>query len=548
MTIKDYDSWDKSRLVAELKRLSSRKKYGLVWEEKPEAVVEQCKSQLPVLEEVTDRILEIDASLPTNFIIEGDNYHALSVLNYTHAGKIDVIYIDPPYNTGAKDWKYNNDYVDANDTYRHSKWLSMMHSRLLLAKKLLKEDGALICAIDENEQAHLGVMLEEIFPDKKIDCITIIHNHGGIQGLNFSYCHEYAYFIYPLKGSRITPEKRTDGDLTPFRDWGKENSKRELARNCFYPILVKNGRVVGFGDIPDDSYHPEVNVLQKDGSIAVYPIDKNGIERRWRFARNTVDEIIEELVAVEKRGVFSIERMKQDYTRKTVWTDAKYNANIYGTQLLSKILDAKFPFPKSLHTVKECLEAFKHSKNATILDFFAGSGTTAHAVLKLNQEDGGQRKFILVTNNENNIAEQVTYPRVKSVIEGYAEESSIPANLRYFKTAFVKKSEVSDDTRRELIQKSAEMICLKESTFKKVYDNKKFKIYQNETQVTGVLFDLDAIAEFKERLAKVGMKANIYVFSLSSDNFAEDFSDLAITHKIRPIPEGILEVYRKIFA
>jgi len=164
--MKKIDDMTKEELVALVKEVKKRKKYGLVWEDKPEDVVEQCKKELPVLEESKDKAIQKDEGLPTNLIIEGDNYHSLSVLNYTHAGKIDVIYIDPPYNTGAKDWKYNNHYVDSNDNYRHSKWINMMHHRLTLARNLLTEDGILICAIDDNEFANLKLLLEEILPSR----------------------------------------------------------------------------------------------------------------------------------------------------------------------------------------------------------------------------------------------------------------------------------------------------------------------------------------------------------------------------------------------
>lgn len=551
MAMKDYDSWDKSRLIEEVRRLSARKKYGLVWEDKPEDVVEKCKMELPVLEEIEERAIEIDPSLPTNFIIEGDNYHALSVLNYTHAGKADVIYIDPPYNTGAKDWKYNNDYVDGNDSYRHSKWLSMMEKRLVTAKRLLKEDGVLVCAIDENERDHLGLLLEGIFPDSEIHCITIVHNPRGIQGGNFSYTHEYAFFVFRagLKAIGARKIREEDVDWRNLRDNGGE-SLRTDARNCFYPIIVEDERVIGFGDVVEAGSHPTGQTVQKGERYYIYPIDPQGIERKWRYARQSVEDILPLLRAKKRRSGFDIELGKDFGTVRTVWQDSRYDSNEYGTKLIKSIVpSAAFNFPKSIWNTYDCIAPLVNTKkHALIVDFFAGSGTTGHAVMELNKEDGGNRKFILCTNNENKIAEEVTYPRIKGVIDGYADVKGIPANVRYFKTAFVPRSDVSDDTRRSLISKSTEMLCVKESTFKKVADNKKFKIYRNQEQATGILFDLDAIDEFKEKLDATELPASIYVFSLTSDNFAEDFENLTIKHRIRPIPEGILEVYRKIFA
>ena len=249
MPAKKEDNLEKEKLLAEIERLKrelkKRKKYGLVWEEKPEEVVEMCKSKLPVLKEVKGKEIMTDPDKPVNLLIEGDNYHALSVLNYTHPKSIDVIYIDPPYNTGAKDWKYNNDYIDINDAYRHSKWLSMMSNRLKIEKYLLKNDGALICAIDENECNRLGILLEGIFKDHEIHCITIIHNPRGIQGRNFSYTHEYAYFVFRKNMQVIGSRKIRNEDIywSNLRNWGGE-SLRTDAKNCFYPIIIKNEKII----------------------------------------------------------------------------------------------------------------------------------------------------------------------------------------------------------------------------------------------------------------------------------------------------------------
>lgn len=190
-----YDGWTRERLLEEVKKLKKRKKYGIVWEHKPEDVVEQCKRELPVLKEVKSKEIITDPTAPVNLLIEGDNYHALSVLNYTHKRKIDVIYIDPPYNTGASDWKYNNNYVDNDDSFKHSKWLSMMSSRLALAKNLLKKDGILVCAIDDNELGTLSLLLGEIFPAKIQNTVVIVNNPHAVARSGFSRSHEYALFL-----------------------------------------------------------------------------------------------------------------------------------------------------------------------------------------------------------------------------------------------------------------------------------------------------------------------------------------------------------------
>lgn len=297
----------------------------------------------------------------------------------------------------------------------------MMQSRLTLAKNLLTDKGVLICTIDENESATLRLLLDDIFgADYEYNCITIIHNPRGIQGKNFSYTNEFAYFVIP-KGDKIIGERHLSDDeiyWSPLRNWGSE-SLRTDARNCFYPIIVNDDKIIGFGDVSPNDYHPKKNELLEDGSIAVYPIDAKGVERKWRYARQSVEGILDYLAVKKTRGVYDIELGKTFGTYKTVWSDPKYDANGYGKQLLNSILpNCSFDFPKSLWNVYDCLYSVVAKKSdATILDFFAGSGTTGHAVMKLNAEDGGNRRFILCTNNENNICRDVTYERIKRVID-----------------------------------------------------------------------------------------------------------------------------------
>ena len=387
-----------------LVRLLNTKKYGLVWEEHTELVEEEMKTKIPVfVENGTKKIVGNPESEDFNFLLEGDNLHSLQLLKKTHTGKIDVIYIDPPYNTGAKNWKYNNNYIDSKDSYKHSKWISMMKSRLDCARHLLKDDGVLVCAIDENEVATLKLLLEEVFGNEFIvDIVTIIQNPRGIQGNNFSYTNEFALFVYK-KNYKVIFEREVDEndiDWSPLRNWGSE-SLRTDAKNCFYGIKIKDEKIIGFEDVLDDDEHPTKNKYLEDGTIIVYPIDNSGIERKWRYARQTVESIWDILRATCKKNVWDIEIGKPYAPYKTVWFDKKYDANEYGTQIINSMVPHNdFDFPKSLWNVYECLYATtKEKENAVILDFFAGSGTTGHAVEMLNKLYGGNRRYILATNN-----------------------------------------------------------------------------------------------------------------------------------------------------
>ena len=548
-------------LKAQVKKLQ-KNRLGLVFEDKSEEIVTQCQKQLPVLKEVkTKRVVAKDC--PNNLLIEGDNYHALSVLNYTHKKNIDLIYIDPPYNTGAKNWKYNNDYVDKDDEYRHSKWLSFMRHRLNLAKNLLKDDGVLICAIDHNEQAHLGVVLDSIFPTYEKVCVTIIHNPGGIQGDNFSYTHEYAYFVFPQGSKLISRVDRDDVGSTPLRDWGGDESKRDTARNCFYPIIVKDNKIIGFGNVAPDNIHPKsANEKQKDGSFYIWPIDGNEVERKWRFARQTVEDIWGELKCEENKNELVINRYKSQYRYKTVWTEKKYNANIFGTKLLREILpDCDFDFPKSLYTVYDCLlTVARHRPDATILDFFAGSGTTGHAVLEMNKVDGGHRKFILCTNNENNnggsggIAENVCYPRIKAVINGYSNKkrekvAGLEGSLLYYKTDLVdieQLHKVPDEAKIRITYQAGEMIAVREDTLGEVEKNDWWQIFEGKGRMTAIYFkeDKSKLGELIEKLEKKKMPVAMYIFSWGKNEYKSEYSSDDI--RVEDIPEPIIEVYKEI--
>jgi adenine-specific DNA-methyltransferase len=529
---------------------------------------------LPVLEEVKDRAIEKAVGQPTNLIIEGDNYHALSVLNYTHAGKIDVIYIDPPYNTGASDWKYNNNFVDINDMWRHSKWLSFMSKRLELAKNLLKSTGIIVVTIDDYEIATLRLLMNDIFGlENYLGTVVIRNNPSGRSTVRgFSVNHEYALFYsltsnaeigrLPHNEEQVRRYKERDEngyfEWENFRKNGTDSDRADRPKQ-FYPLVINKLthklRVPKIRWNAPERRYDFHDKLAKNEEV-VLPIN-DGNEKVWKFGLERISSVVDELLVKRKNGVFELYRKKYlseiGSLPRTWWDKPGYSARDNGTRTLTQILGVnnKFDFPKAPEAVEDCLRVANAPSNGILLDFFAGSGTTGHAVLKLNQEDGGSRQFILCTNNENKIAEKVTYPRIKKVISGYGEgknkKKGVSANVRYFKTDFVAKDEVSDDTRRKLVARSTEMICVRENTFTKKFDNQQYKIYINAKTITGILFNLDALDEFKKKINAAELPANIYVFSLTNDTYADDFADLMVKHKLCPIPESILEVYRRIF-
>jgi adenine-specific DNA-methyltransferase len=435
-----------------------------------------------------------------------------------------------------------------------------MEKRLKLAKNLLKRSGVLICTIDENEHATLGLLLQELFPNREIVGVVIIHNPAGVQGKNFSYVHEFAYFVYPKNGVHIGKTKRDKELVSPLRDWGG-TSARKLAKTCFYPIIVKNNEIIGFGDVCPPDFHPKkANIKQKDGSTYIYPIDKNGIERKWVFSKSSAEEKKDELFCKKLNGDIVIMRRKNLFTYRTVWDDKRYYANIYGSKLLNNIISAKFPFPKSLYAVEDCIKAVIHNKNnSTILDFFAGSGTTGHAVLNLNNKDGGNRKFILCTNNEDNngegtkISDDICYPRIKKVIKGYIgvvdkkQYGGLGGNLKYFRTDFV-DAEPTDRNKRKMVDKSTEMLCLKEDCFEEVKVGKEYKIFKNpKDKYLGIIYDDEGIEPFKKEVKKLKTQFSVYVFSLDESAREEEFEDVAESVELKPIPAVILNVYKRIF-
>ena len=396
--------------------------YEFTWVGKRAAIAEAGRPVRKTLRPCVEESKDWDTT--ENLYIEGDNLDVLKLLQESYLGKVKMIYIDPPYNTG-KNYIYRNDFsVDTADyleesgeidedgarlvanprTYArfHSAWMTTMYSRLLVARNLLsKDDGVLVCAIDENEFAALSIIIKEIFGESSYEhsYVSVVHNPRGQQGLNFSYVNEYLIFVYPNDGKKhLADFPKDEVDSRTLRDSGTESDRTD-ARSCFYPFYVKDNKIMRIGEVPSDSYHPiSCNISQPDGTVEVWPMTDDGDEKKWRYARQSVDTIFEKLEPKMGRNNIQIIFNKDEGTMRSVWANARYDSSEYGTKLLDKLFGgAPFTFPKSIYAVYDCVKAVtKNDKNAIIMDFFSGSATTAHAVMMLNSEDGGTRKHIMV--------------------------------------------------------------------------------------------------------------------------------------------------------
>ena len=456
------------QLVGDTTLSTAEEKYGLSWHGKRRArqiaLTPSAGTLLPRPDE------SVDWEATQNLLIEGDNLEVLKLLQKSYNRKIKAIYIDPPYNTG-RNLIYPNDFQDGIRTYLevtgqiegseklqsnpesggrfHTNWLSMIYPRLKLARNLLAPDGVLIVTIDDNEVSQLGVLLREVFEEGNFDhvCVPVVHNPRGVQGKNFSYVHEYAFFVFPAGTKAICDRKIDDEDVdwSHLRNWGSE-SERSDAKNCFYPIMVKDGAIIGFGDVCADDFHPKQTEVI-DGVSYVYPIDKSGVERKWRYARQSVESIASMLRAKKTSYGYEIELGKTFGLYRTIWNDKRYDANDNGTGLVGELVpNSPFTFPKSLWAVYDSLlAATGNDPNAIVLDFFAGSGTTGHAVMELNRDTGGNRRFILVQlpevvegNKKFSTIFEVTKARIKAAGERITSQSPMfkgDIGFRVFKLA-----------------------------------------------------------------------------------------------------------------
>lgn len=595
----NFEEMNKDELVKYIKELNEEKngKYGLIWdkEKEPEQIVVDCDKYIPVLKEYITKNIKSDGR--NNLLIEGDNFHSLSVLNYTHKEKIDVIYIDPPYNTGSKDFIYNDKFVDAEDGYRHSKWLNFMQKRLKLAKELLKSEGVLFISIDNNEYAQLKLLCDSIFGEGN-NLGTIIQNKGNAQNDATDIQKNHEYILVYRKEKRIKNNNGKNIILSTLVN--QKNSEKEVTKDSggyFY----KNGSFTT-GSSPTLNerhkmgwtiyYNPETSDLigKQDYNLdlaktsndekKVYNDDKELLNLgyviirapkkgnklgRWSWSLEKFNENKQNVVIVKTGDKYSINVKKYVDEKFVINKNNKYYfsevtevssksiidySSAYGTTVLNQIIgtESKFNNPKNIDMIKYLIKLFPN-KNAVVLDFFAGSGTTGHAVLDLNREDGGNRQFILCTNNENNICDQITYPRLSNIINGNSNMESLRGSLKYFKTDFVDNVGTRDQLYYDLTEKCIPMLCVKEETFNQVELNEEYAVYTNKekSKYTFVYFDIfgNKYNDFKEMLEKIDEEKALYIFTLGDYVNTDDLKKVK-NYTIEAIPYRILDLYKKV--
>ena len=589
------------KIIRKLENELETKKYGLVWdsEKEPEEVVLNCQNNLPILRE-QDKAIRTNNS-EDNLLIEGDNYHALSVLNYTHKGAIDIIYIDPPYNTGENDFKYNDKYVEEEDKYRHSKWLNFMEKRLNLAYELLKDDGIMIVHIDEHELYNLQLLVTKIFGDKN-NLGNIIWNKRNPKGdsKGVSIMHETIICFAKNKekflklqnvlkrpksnaevilrkskqlfkkiGKTVIPDEVKEV-IKPF-DFQKEVLKEfevtydlELVNKEFQSWLKRqdfsNGeKAYRFIDVNGKVYQsvsmawPNKKQAPKDYFIPLfYPSTKSPCPvpaRGWRNPPITMQKLLDKGLILFGQDENVQPRRKYLLEENMYENITSIYENGSSDDVFFKDIQVEFPYPKPVEVAKYLISTI-HPNPKIVCDFMAGSGTTGHAVLDLKKDI----KFILCTNNENSICESITYPRLVSVINGYTNQKGqsidgLGGNLRYFKTELLAKSKSPSQTKINLTNECADMLCVRENIFNIEASHSDYKIFSSndKSRYLCIYFNTedDTLREFLERLKNIKEKKIVYIFSETTEVEQTIFRGIK-NFKVEAIPQKILDIYKQL--
>lgn len=526
-TLKEQHSDDDSLIaINQIEKELTSKKYGLVWEEHEEEVDVKMKTHIPVFTEVKEKEIIGDSDSDRyNFLLEGDNLHSLKLLEKTHKGKVDVIYIDPPYNTGNKDFIYDDFYVENLDGFKHSKWISFMNNRLKIAKKLLSPQGVIIISIGYQEINNLLLLCGEIFNNKQVVSVTV-QTSGGKPNGGFNISHEYLVFVTPDDFEPIEMETAKTEYSSPYHGMNLATFNQVQRPNQVYAIYIdENGRIVGCGEsltekIKNGKYTGELEDYEFDyneapaGTVAVYPVTQKGEPCVWRLIseklmenwekgyikvvpnmsknsknKYTVQYLSGGIISKIESGEFKTSRMSSDFptlevenyrtsgaTIPTIWTNKSYYTTNGSNQIKEMIKNKDFPYPKPVDLIKDILR--RVTKNdSLVLDFFAGSGTTAQAVIELNNEIGGDRRVILCTNNQNKICDNVTYPRILAVNRGYKCKNKREHILRDV------KFNLNDICSMEEQLKSLEK---EKKLYEETYSKVKIEIKDNRLQLIGI--------------------------------------------------------------
>lgn len=543
--------------------LNETKTYGLVWEDKPEEVEERLRTELPVLKEVNSRaIISDNADAPNHILIEGDNLEALTTLAYTHEGKIDVIYIDPPYNTGNKDFIYNDSYVDSEDSYRHSKWLSFMSRRLRIAKRLLSDRGVIFISIDDNEQANLKILCDEIFGQQNFIDIFSWNKTETPANLSMKTKKAVEYILCYCK--QRNSEKFRGLVKSSTSNNGLMNQTNSEHILVFPKKLVDTKLPDGIyskGIYGTKSYHIELleDTEVKDGFF-ILPVVLKG---KFKWGQKNLDSEIAKGTKVSiKTKAFSPSYEKAEYDPEVPWNliDRSFGVEtneVAGTQLKEILGPNVFDFPKPVSLIKYLVNFISADY---ILDFFAGSGTTLHAVMQLNSEDSGKRKCILCTNNENGICENVTYERNKRVINGYtrpngeAVEGLHNNNLRYYRTDFVGRRRTPQNMRR-LMLLSSDMLCIKENLYTEHDEfggmetmKNGFRYFSDGKKQMLIVYNEEAIYDIVDALEamEVASPIIVYVFSPGNDAWNSEFESVSDKVRLTALPAAIYNAYKRV--
>lgn len=558
---------EKSALIELLK---THKKYGLVWEDKPEVAEERLREELPILTEVKERaIISEDPDAPNHILIEGDNLEALTALTYTHSGKIDVIYIDPPYNTGNKDFVYNDTFVDSEDSFRHSKWLSFMSKRLRIAKRLMSDKGVLFISIDDNEQAQLKLLCDEIFGAENYISSIPWHSRQSLQNdTDLSINHEYILAVAKNRRKSNRRLKKANASI-----WYDQDGF------VFFPISVDGGKYSNPDNDPRGPWKADPMDAPHIRPNLTYPITNpiTGVQhlpprgRHWRISQEKfASALADNRILFGKNGtsrpqmkVFLNEQVEFGSIAHSWFEAEKYGTATHGSKELQGIFggDKVFTSPKPTSLISNILSLVSiPDRPITVLDFFAGSGTTLHATMQLNAEDGGSRKCILVTNNENHICEEVTYERNKRVINGYVkpngeEVGGLTHNtLRYYKTDFVGR-ERSTQNMRQLVYAATDLLCIKEDLYTKVKQFGSLKLkssvaryFEGNGKRMLVIYNELAVPAIAEEIAKMELSGKVKIYVFAPGNYAYDDEFFEVQNKVElcALPAAIYNAYQKV--